>query len=395
MSFILKKPQGKSKGILIFTHKEILWVFNENALLRRLLFTVKNLYLIGLHWGHYHENVGEIIGLDFHLAGPGTLKLKEGVKARRIDFCSRNFAPSCFKSNENQKKFWDIITIGRPIRLKNLREFFESIRICYDQGRNYRVLAICPCMKDLESNPNNYQELVGDYHKMFSDEEREKFQLMLLDRSHYPFPLSAETLAYFYSSSRLFTLFSDQEGESRVISEALLCGLPVVVKAHLRGGGRDFLDHSNSILFDGSPAGASNAFTEVLENYTKWNLDNSILRKNLSEDYSTQSLVEELQKVYNDMELPFEGEMDLKALDRKLPSHILTLPPSLRLAGTNDLKSSWAAAQFLAILAREEIRYSEFIYFETLLRINNLSRRARNSIVFRLKAFTRRIAKNF
>ena len=83
---------------------------------------------------------------------------------------------------------------------------------------------------------------------MFSETERQNITLTLLSPLGNPFPLSEQAISDFMNLSKVFTLFSDKEGESRVVSEALLCGLPVVVKKDILGGATDYLNIQNSTL---------------------------------------------------------------------------------------------------------------------------------------------------
>ncbi len=337
MPFILKEPYENSKGVIVFTHKERPYLEARIPRLSNAIAKLRDKYVVGMHWGHYHADVEEIPFVDFHLAGKGTLAFRHGVKARHIPFCSRNFTPSCFKKMQITK-YWDIINISRPLKLKNLGQFFYVIRKIYDKHYDLKVLLICPSPERMVEDEGFYAQIYDDYEHMFSQRERENFTLMMLKGYGYPFPLSQQTIAYYYNASKIFALFSDQEGESRVIAEALLCGLPVVVKKHLRGGGRDYLTEENSRQFS-SLDEACESLIELSQNYEKYKFDTLPLQKQLSEVYTTESLRKEIMVVFAELGLEFKGDLDLYYLDRKLPGHYITLPISLREKLTNDLNS--------------------------------------------------------
>ena len=98
---------------------------------------------------------------------------------------------------------------------------------------------------DYSGNLNRLNHIMSE----LSETERQNITLTLLSPLGNPFPLSEQAISDFMNLSKVFTLFSDKEGESRVVSEALLCGLPVVVKKDILGGATDYLNIQNSKLF--------------------------------------------------------------------------------------------------------------------------------------------------
>jgi glycosyltransferase involved in cell wall biosynthesis len=348
MPFILKEPYRKSKGIVIFTHKDRRYLETGSQPLADALINLRKTYVIGMHWGSYHDEVDEIPYVDFHLAGQGTLRFKQGVKARLIPLCSRNFTPACYTPNDTAKR-WDILMVSRPLRLKNLDQFFQVIRKAYDRGHYLRVLLICPRPERMTPDGYWYHEIWQEYMSTFSEEERGYFTFLLLT-GNYPFPLSQETMVYFFNASKIFTLFSNREGESRVIAEALLCGLPVVVKKDLIGGGRDYLTPYNSRQFTTLDE-ACEIFIDLTENYSEKCVDVSDLQRELSESFTRQSLQAAIESIFAELDLELEGNMDLDQLSRKLPAHHLSLPSRLRSSATNDLKSLGSALIYLKLLA--------------------------------------------
>ena len=336
MAFVLKDPVGDSPGIIIFTHKERLFLDCNVPPVKKALSELRKHYVFGMHWGAHHPNVSPPTIIDFHLAGPGTVSFARPV--RHIPLCSRNFTPACFKP-ASLPKYWDVINISRPIRQKRLDDFFQVIRRVYDQGHLLRVLLLCPWPPRMDDPSWWYRELEGDYLRMFSESERQYFSLMRLQ--HGPvgaFPLPQETIAYFYNVSKFFCLFSEHEGESRVIAEALLCGLPVVVRETLLGGGRDYLTPENSRTFS-SLDEAAEQFIEIANNHHHYSFDTSKLEIELSERHTKSKLQRALQGLFHELGYPFLGEPRLDKLDRRLPGHEVNLPAHLRADETNDLRS--------------------------------------------------------
>jgi hypothetical protein len=363
MAFILKKPHKKFKGVIIFTHKERYMFESKSWPLLPVFKKLKENYVLGMHWGHYTDNVGNVPFIDFHLAGPGTVNFLPNIKAKIISLSSRNFIEETFK-NKNIERRWDIITVARPLRLKNMDQLLKISRGICDLGYVPKVLFVCPCPSKMEKR-GWYMEIYQDYLKMFSKEERGSIVLMLLRGDGYPFPLSTDTLSWLYNSSKTMALLSDKEGESRVISEALLCGTTVIAKENLKGGGRDYLDQSNSIVIS-DLVEAPKILKNFFENYKGPKFDSKKMESELGEKQSAVKLESEIKKIFLNLGLPYEGEIDKKDLSRKLPSHTTLLPKKYRGDFADDLYSYVAAYKFLSELNGQKTGYLQVWHLKTL-----------------------------
>jgi len=321
MASILKESNLNSKGVIVFTHKEKVLFENKYLMhiLKKEVLKLKSMYFFAMHWGHYHNNIETIDLIDFHFAGQGTVVFKNPEENYHIPLCSRNFSSTLFKK-KNFTKIYDIINISRPLRLKNIDEFFIVIKKMISKNFFPKVLIICPLSVDFYQNNHNYMEIYSDYMAMFSSKERESITLMLLSPEGSPFTLSEEAISDFMNLSKVFTLFSDKEGESRVVSEALLCGLPVVVKKNLIGGAKDYLNDTNSKLFT-SLDEAADIFIDLISNYSKYQFDTKKLEQELSEKYTNEVLIDSLKVFFSKKHEVFSGEIFLENLAKKLPSH--------------------------------------------------------------------------
>jgi hypothetical protein len=144
----------------------------------------------------------------------------------------------------------------------------------------------------------------------------------------------------------VFTLWSDIEGESRVIKEALMCGLPVLVKAHLRGGGLDFLNADNSRQFSSTADGAERML-EMLEHPERFHVDAASVADQIGETANIPRFVAAVRALFDAAGVPFDGELDTEDLSRKLPSHAEQLPRDMCYPGTDDLRSAEAVLRFV------------------------------------------------
>ncbi len=298
MAHIFKHPGKAAKGIIVFTHKEIAYFFNgpprclvfrpcgfpvkipwhlckqvRHQLNRRYFWRqiarISKDYFIGVHIGWLQQAQKPLECIDFYMA-TGSVADFQGPAPFIIPLRSRNFTPSTFQRDDTIPKYWDILCVSRNKKTKNLDLFLKQIRQLYDQGHNYRVLLIVPTLK-AENAQNDYVDLVDDYYRMFSAAERDRFTLLKLSEQLSFLGLSHSQLSFFYNASKVLTLFSAVEGGPKVISEALRCGLPIVVKDDLAGGGRDFLDETNSVQFHDFDK-AYEALSYAVENYNKLNI---------------------------------------------------------------------------------------------------------------------------
>ena len=350
MVYELKPPVDGSPGLLMFTHKERPFFFDPPAPLEARLERLEEEYVLGAHWGRYHDDVGETPFVDFHMACPGTVDFRADADVRRIPLCSRNFTPSYFRPIDVPVE-WDVLSVGHPINVKRYGELLEVIRMVFDAGVDLRVLLVCAVPDDPSKlGPKWDHGFFEKYESLFSDAERERIDLAVPgevqvgNRSVHPLP--NEVFPYLYNASNCFTLFSREEGQSKVVHEALLCGTPVVVREDLKGGGRDYLDETNSLQF-GSRKEARDAFIEVAEAPDEHAFDPGHLRSELAEDEVADRFEAEIAAMYEELGHEYRGEMEKTDLAFKFTGHTITLPRELRRENTNDLRSREAMVRYV------------------------------------------------
>jgi len=322
MAHIFKKynKETKQKGIFVITHKEV-DIFNY------IPEKLRDFYYIGVHYGSAAHLRGAVKQQyqDFCMGAESTVSFN-GKTPFRIPYNSRAFTPSYFLEDKSVPKYWDIINISRNANVKRLDQFLGAVRSLYDTGNILKVLLVVPGCHN-EKPHTHFVDIVKVYEKMFTRKERESFTLMRLSPELGFLGISPSTIAHFYKSSKAFCLLSSAEGESRVIHEALLCGLPVVCYSGLLGGGRDYLNHSNSSQFSDyneihlSLADAAHrAGTELV-------VDTESMANELSEIKTIPKLKELFVEMYNKDNNIFDGELiNTDELNLRLPAHYLEVP---------------------------------------------------------------------
>jgi glycosyltransferase involved in cell wall biosynthesis len=347
MAIVLKAPLGPSKGVVVFTHKERRFIDLDAPILGGELRRLRERYFVLMHWGWSSQDVPRLPAVDAHVCRESTVTFREpGV--RRIPLNSAMFTPAYFRP-QALHKHWDVISVTRALKAKRTGELLACLRILLDKRPDTTAMIVCGGSANL-ADPNMENDLYEQYTAMFSEAERDRVTL-LLTRSAVPFPLPRRDIAFFYNSSRVFTLFSDVEGESRVIKEALICGLPVLVKRHLAGGGRDFLTDTNSRLFSTAQEGAERLL-EMLEQPERFQIDAAAIADEIGEVANVPRFIAAIRALFDEAGVPFEGKLDTTDLSRKLPSHVSYLPVELRLPTSDDLRSTEAALCYVrAIMA--------------------------------------------
>lgn len=345
MAFILKLPHERSPGVVVFTHKELPLLPHALPEMADSWEEARRHWVFGVHWGRFQTAPVPMLPVDFHLAGPGTLTVPADHPVPVIRLCSRNFLPSCFAPSRGEK-FWDILTVARPIKEKRLGEFLSVVRALYDAGKEYRILLVCAVPPDTgQIDPKHWDlDLSDRMNRLFTPEERQRITLLML-REGYPFCLPRETMAFLFRSSRVFTMMSHEEGESRVITEALLSGLPVVAYQELKGGGLDYLDDTNACLYSDLQE-AQDAFITLLDRMPL-TIPAEELARDLRQDHTMAKLENALRAVFEGRGKPFYGSLVDADLSLALPSHLNMLPAEWRHPFTDDLRGPAAMAQFL------------------------------------------------
>lgn len=348
MAHIFKHPKDGQKGMVVFTHKEMRYFYANhpyfsaptgrierlsklvkkpkkeiNPEVSETLIKIKENYIIGVHFGWIHENYPSLDLVDFYMGSPTTVSFEDPASAYFIPLDGSSFIPAFFhlENPKTHHKLWDIIMVSRDVRWKNLDIFLKTVRKLYDNGNRLNVLLIVPSgAKDTDEHVT-YTELLKDYDQMFSYDERESFTVL---KTHPNMPflgLAQKQVAHFYHLSKVFALFSESEGGSRVISEALLAGLPVVVKSNLTGGGKDFLNEKNSVFFDEFEQ-ADEALLKAVNNWETLNTDNQEVCDLTHEDNSIDRLKGYFSKVYERVDQNFDGELlNLDRLSFRLNAH--------------------------------------------------------------------------
>ena len=170
MVFELKKPTNRVPGLLVFSHKEYIRFLNTKVA-KFLLNELKENYFIGIHWGASFKTIPINKQIDIHFSLPGLLPNISELEEKIIPLTTRNFTPSIFSPQKEVQKDWDIITIGRKVKVKRYLEFFLIIKKVLEKRPETKILIIAP--EDESPNRSTYDFLFEEnFVQIFNEEEK-------------------------------------------------------------------------------------------------------------------------------------------------------------------------------------------------------------------------------
>jgi glycosyltransferase involved in cell wall biosynthesis len=308
---------------------------------------------MGMHWGWYGYDVPIIPHIRFHLAGNGSLTLSHDNPTPILNFCSRNFMPDEFHPSD-EPKYWDVIAVGHCIPRKRHEDYLKALRVVFDARPETRALLLAPVPVGETRYALHLTEMIN---AMFSTAEQGRIDVMLPLRLPLRklMPVSQTTVAELYRKSRVFIHTTAAEGNVRVLHEALLCGLPCVVRSDLAGCGHEFLTEKNSRYF-ATPEEAGRQILSLLEAPPDLVSERAWLAGNLTARHTLPRFTQTLRDFFGALGEPFEGTLEPGNYAQLLSSHTQNLPRALARSATQDQLASFEAAlRYIALTLGEKV----------------------------------------
>ncbi len=309
----------KSKSNYLFKLYKYIYLFKNRFLKKKNLlkiYKLKDNFLIGVHWGFDINYIPKLDFIDFHL---GFNKISKLVHEEFINFTSRNFSSEFMRIENNVPKYWDFITVSSNQKRKNLIRILQDFRKLFSKGKYFSLLLIVPT-----TGEKNDDALINYYFKNFSFNERNYITILKLDSNLGFLGLPQKQLSLFYKMSKIYISYSEAEGEPRTIHEAQLCGLPIVFYSMQLGGGKDYLDQSNTVFFNDF----KNSYLALLKSYEDYDKmkSNTLNKLNDLKDTNTNInlLIQEIKKLYLKKNLDYKNLefINLDNLNLRLPTHL-------------------------------------------------------------------------
>ncbi len=326
MAHIFKHPENNNKGIIVLTHKEV-----NNVLPVLIKKNIEKKYFIGVHYGSCQGHVRLNHNISFIL-GSNKQATFIGHQPKKINLLSRNFTPKVFYLDKEEEKHWDVITVARAIKIKNLKLFLKSVRHIYDSGRKIKVLLVIPTV-ELENTPEQAprydRDIVSFAKQLFTYDELKNITILRLSQELGMMGIPSETISLLMRKSKVFSLLSPSEGGSKVVSESICSGLINVLWKGITGGALEYLTKNNSVLVDSlsvesvsrgiidaiKKSDVTYSSKEYLEEYAE-------IVKYLREDYTIDKLKKEFYDMYKEKGQFFDGNLiNTDDLNFRLPGH--------------------------------------------------------------------------
>lgn len=319
MACLLKLPINKSKGVVTFTTQE--WkIIAKDVSLRQQLLCTRERYLTGLHFNWHDYKFSPPSLFDFFMAGKEDLRPIDSKPYCLLPIDACNFTPTSYHPVTADSKYWDVLVVGNPVFFKRPEVVLQTIRQLFNLAKKpLRVLYICPLPKyKFFDEDSVFYDVRAYYEMLFSVEERAFFTL-LTTTFDSPNPFDRNTLAFFFRSSRVFLHCATDERRCRIAAYAWCAGLPVIAYPSVASILPEPLRCAPGyfeVLDDVQYAPQILAALTVVEHY-----DSAAYVAELSEISTVHKLKNELISIFSSKNIPFEGALLDKNLDRRLGWH--------------------------------------------------------------------------
>ncbi len=343
MAFVMKPPQGQSKGLLVLSHREQELVRTPVRAFSKVVSRVKERYCIAIHHGQSARSYESAPWVDFHFAPNRSVTFDGPVE--RVPFDCSHFVPGYFQAR-NVDKHWDVLAVCSGPGRQDTRQVLRALRVVKDRRPQTRAWVLCCASGGGTATGHDHRAL---YRELFSAQERQQIALTVFEGASAPFALPRRDLAWLLAATRVLFLASAYDGAARQIGEALLCGAGAVLPRDDFDGCLPTRIEEGVRLF-GDEAEAATAICAWLERAVE--LDVARLRQGAGEIHTVPRLIDALAGVYEKLGVVWQGPLDTEDLAMKLPSHAAGLAPSdLCHADGSLLRSSPEMLSYLGELA--------------------------------------------
>lgn len=317
MASIILKSQSDKKGIIVFSHKELIFIqgrnYTYNHLLEKvmkralvevtgplkrknrskILIALKEKYFIGVHWGWHATNIDTPTWVDFHLASPGTLETNDRIPI--INLASTNFLPDCYLENVEVEKKYDVATICRDIQFKGIEYFIAATSELLNEKKIRNILLIVPEAIEQYGKKSGFaiREQINDN---FDSDRLNQVHYLRLSAAGGYLGTNREFTSELIRQTKVFCLLSKKEGVAKVLNEAQLCGANIVANSGLVGGGLDFMDKDFFFPYK-ELREVSSSILRALNSPLRKNDNLKLLRSSLTQKSNYPKLISQLSSV--------------------------------------------------------------------------------------------------
>lgn len=325
MAVVLGMPRKMAKGVVVFTHNEAVIVErngthlvrdrlsfderNELRIARKRMRKLKDRYLFGCHFNFRNKTLvlPKSAGLfDFYLSTRKTYSMFL-PEAKRINTVASFFVEDNYL--ENFERDIDILYVATDSKVKNWGRFLSVCEQLLLERPGLRVMAVQTGRHDFSSNQTQVNAL------------RLKFPTAALDFRYVRLSgpgkgLPGHEIKTFMNRAKVFTHFSEKEGQATVISEAFMAGCKVGLYSALHKMSVELPGTSTWRLY--SRGNEAKVILELLDSVNPNSSDMSEVREFFGEKANIRFLSSSIQTIVAPVIPNFH---DLDNLKHRLPAH--------------------------------------------------------------------------
>jgi len=225
----------------------------------------------------------------------------------------------------NIEKKWDLINVSRDIDVKNFPLLLNSIASLHSQGYPVTALLVIPksvgCGGQIgplwRSLPESVQKSVDILNcnrptltEAVNNKDSHIFNIINSktygEKNGY-LGLPRSILSKFYQSAKSFNISSYNEGQCRVLYEALCVGIPVT-SYHQANHSKWLLTSENARLFSDQKT-LTDSILYCIKNHSSMNLQYKGIQKQVREDYVLPLIKDSIGQFYSTQKEDFDGDL--------------------------------------------------------------------------------------
>lgn len=336
MPCLLKRPSGRSPGLVTLTHNEVLHgaVAKSRAVRECLAKAVAaGRWRFGVHvqgdCSHLERWPIESWQSFIMWTDPTSAFLQNVPAAQLVNLNCVNFLPDAVGPALTVDRRWDVCVVSRASTIKRIAETLQLIRLVLNRCPRLRVNFIVPDPRVLRQGTNTYDHNFIDRRyfelplSLFGASELRQMSFISASAESFGnFPVAHDVVQTLLQQSRFMLLASHSEGTPRVVGESLLVGTPCVVSRRLRSGLQPYLAKQPGVMLDDDDLEvAADQLVQALADRHAMTVDIDAARDAFSDDVNRPRLIAQLSSVMAREGHPVEGEWTLDDLHLRLCGH--------------------------------------------------------------------------
>lgn len=350
MAFVIPET-AQNKGIMIVKHVEYKYF---NAVNPGLIADLRKRFLVGLYYGFYSERRAPTRNLDFVVAAKDVIPDDQALPRLMLNgfhFIDDKFGLQ-IEQGRSYAKNYDFLFVGNYQKRKGLVEFLLAFAEVAEASP--KVSALIIVINNDKDRTSRRRTRTGQLVAKIRNSGKGRIKLIEINKT-FGEGLPSEFIELAMHRSRSVIVPSFMEGAARVVAEAEMCGVPVILREDCKGGSASHLDPDMNILFQGQAGllSAMKAFLAGWETiFSKKVPNDAPYRQSLSKDVLVRFFTEK----FAFDEAGLRSHVDQTNFYNALSSHCNFLPEKFSNPVTDEVYSSIKFQKLIChLLGRSEV----------------------------------------